>query len=335
MRLRHTLAALALLLAPAAAQAAAGCAGRNLLDDLPPETVAALDAAVDAAPYGRGNLWRATKDGQTVTLLGTYHLDDPRHEAIVQAVEPALRNAARLLVEAGPEEEKALMALMARDPSSFLAPEGESLRDLMTDDEWAQLSAALAARGTPVFMATRLRPWYVNMLLAVPPCAFDALKARQGLDRRLIEIAAQAQVPVQGLEPYDTALRLFDAMAPEAQVGMIRTTLALDDIAEDQMTTLAAAYFAEDSRVIWELQRIISLSVPGATPEQVDAELALLEDSLMTGRNREWVPIIEEAAAKGPVVVAFGALHLSGANGVLALMAANGWTMERLPFPAP
>ncbi len=333
MPLRRVFLTLALLLAPAAATAATGCAGRNLLADLPPETRSALDAAVQAAPFARGNLWRATRDGQTITLLGTYHLDDPRHDAIEQAIAPTLRDATALLVEAGPQEERALMAQMAKDPQTILSPEGVSLRDALSEAEWADLSAAMQARGMPAFMAARLRPWYVTMLLAVPPCALQAARSRNGLDQRLMNLADAAGVPIQGLEPFDTALKVFDGMPMPAQMALVRSTLAIEDQAEDQMATLSAIYFAEDSRLMWEYQRHIALSLPGATPASVETEFAAMEDSLMIRRNRAWIPVLTAAAAEGPVLAAFGALHLSGTDGVLALLQAQGWTLERLPFP--
>jgi uncharacterized protein YbaP (TraB family) len=334
MPLCRALFALALLLlAPAAAAAATGCAGRNLLADLPPETRARLDAAVQATPFARGNLWRATRDGQMVTLLGTYHLDDPRHDAIEQAIAPALQDATALLVEAGPQEERALMAQMAKDPQTILSPDGVSLREALTDAEWAELSAAMQARGMPAFMAARLRPWYVTMLLSVPPCALQAARARNGLDQRLMNLAEAGGLPIRGLEPFDTALKVFDAMPMPAQMALVRSTLALEDQAEDQMATLSAIYFAEDSRLMWEYQKHISLALPGATPASVEAEFAAMEEALMIRRNRAWIPVLTAAAADGPVVAAFGALHLSGPEGVLALMQAEGWDLERLPFP--
>ena len=39
--------------------------------------------------------------------------------------------------------------------------------------------------------------------------------------------------------------------------------------------------------------------------------------------------MIETAPAEGPVVVAVGALHLSGKEGVLELLRADGWTITR------
>jgi uncharacterized protein YbaP (TraB family) len=309
------------------------CEGEDLIAALAPEVRDGLRAAADAVPFAQGNFWRATKDGMEVSMLGTYHLDDPRHDALIEAVRPEMERATALLVEAGPEEEAQLMGLLARDPSAILAPEGPTLAETLPEAEWDQLAQAMRDRGIPPFMASRFRPWYVTMLLSVPPCAMKAAAAGKGLDKRLVAEAAARDIPVSALEPFDTALKLFDRMEPAAQMAMIRSTLALEHQAADQMATLAVAYFAQDSRMIWEYSRHASLGLPGMTPEQVDAEFIAMEEALMNARNRGWIPVIEAAAAKGPVFVAFGALHLSGHQGVPALLQERGWTLERLPLP--
>ncbi len=334
--MRRLALALTLFAASPASALPEACGGTDLIAALPEADRAALTAATEAAPFPRGNLWRATRDGAGVTLVGTYHLDDPRHDATLAALAPALGAAVVLLVEAGPEEERQMMARLARDPSIMLTPADQpTLREVLAPAEWDSFAAALSARGIPAFMAARFRPWYVSMLLSIPPCAMPTrATADRGLDKRLMQAALAQGLPLRALEPYDTAFRIFEAMSADTQVDMIRTALALEPQAEDQMVTLANAYFAEDSRLIWEYLRHVSLRLPGAAPAAVEAEFAQMEEALMSARNRAWVPVIEAAAAEGPVVAAFGSLHLSGRDGVLALMQRAGWTLERLPFPA-
>jgi len=317
----------------AASPARAACLGENLIDALAPADRAGIEAAAARHPFAQGNLWRATRDGAEITIMGTYHLDDARHDALMQRLGPLLADADRLLVEAGPEEEAQLMQLMTRDPSVMLATEGPTLAEALPEAEWQRLAQALRDRGVPPFMGSRFRPWYISVLLAIPPCAMEQATTKAGLDARLIAQAQRDAIPVQGLEPFDTALRVFDQIPPEVQLSMIRSGLLLEDRAEDQLATLADAYFAEDSRLVWEFLRFTSLSLPGATPETVDAEFARMDAALMAGRNRAWIPVIETAAAaQGRLFVAFGALHLSGSEGVLALLEQTGWQLERLPL---
>lgn len=325
-------APLALLFLPALA--AAQCAGTNLFPTLPAADQAAIRAATDAAPFAHGLLWKATRGAETVTLIGTYHFDDPRHDATMARLAPLLSTATTLLVEAGPAEEAALKADMAQNPALMVAPSGPTLPESLSPADWAALSQAMQSRGLPPFMVAKLRPWYVTTLLAVPPCAMRdaAALAKGGLDQRLIARATAQDIPVKGLEPHDTVFNLFATIPQADQLAMIRQALATEAQAEDYAATLSDSYFAEDARLIWELSRHAALATPGYTPEQVARDFATMERLLMTDRNQSWIPVIESAAAQGPVLAAFGALHLSGETGVLALLEQRGFTLERLPL---
>ncbi|MCB2125900.1 MAG: TraB/GumN family protein [Rhodobacteraceae bacterium] len=326
-------AALCLFLALPAAAADAACAGRDLLPTLDGVERARITAAVDALDHGRGNRWRATRGEEVIQIVGTYHFDDPRHEAVMDRLAPAIDAASVVLVEAGPEEMAALQAEMARRPDRLFSTAGPTLPERLEEADWQALSVAMQARGVPAFMAAKMQPWYVAMLLGIPSCAMEDLASDpNGLDARVIARAAAQGVPVRALEPYDTVFTLFDSMSAADQIDMIRTTLAMVDAAEDYAATLTAAYFAEDVRVTWELGRITANNLPGQTPEKVDADLARMEELLMARRNRSWIPQITAAAAEGPVFAAFGALHLSGQDGVLALLEREGFALERLPF---
>jgi uncharacterized protein YbaP (TraB family) len=325
--------AVSLLAAPIfASPLAAQCAGKNLFAEMPADKLAALTAATDAVPFPRGNYWRATKGDATVTLIGTYHFDDPRHDPTLAAITPVIQSAKTVLVEAGPEEEKALKALIARDPGKMMIMDGPTLLEQLPPDVWRELSQALALRGIPGFMAAKLQPWYVAVLLSVPPCAMAQMQDPKGLDGLVIDTAEAAGVPVQGMEPFDTVFKIFGAMTHDEMVSMIQSTLAVEPQAEDYSATLADSYFAGESRIIWEYMREVSYDMPGYTRAQVDAEFARMEDLLMVSRNRSWIPVITKAAEKGPVFVAFGALHLSGDQGVLNLLQQEGFTLEPLPL---
>jgi uncharacterized protein len=311
---------------------AAKCAGKNILGELPPDRLNEIQTATDAVPFPRGNFWRATRGDEVITIAGTYHFDDPRHEPNLAALSPHIVTAQTVLVEAGPEEQKALMGLIASDPSKMMITEGPTLLEQLPPDLWNALSEALSERGIPGFMAAKFRPWYVIALLAIPPCAMAEMTEPKGLDGMVIDTATAAGVPVRGLEPFDTIFKIFGSMSEADMIKMIESTLLFEDRSEDYSATLADSYFAGDSRMIWEFMRVESYAAPGYTREQVDAEFAKMEETLMNARNRAWIPVLTKAAADGPVFTAFGALHLSGEEGVLNLLKAEGFTLEELPL---
>lgn len=167
---RSVLALLVASLLSLPGPAHADCTGQNLLDTMPDSERSALLKATDAIPYPRGLLWRATRGDQTVHIIGTYHLDDPRHATTMARITPLLEAASTVLVEAGPQEEAALMAELARDPGLMVITEGPTLREALPDAEWKILADAMRDRGLPPFMVSKFRPWYVSMLLALPAC---------------------------------------------------------------------------------------------------------------------------------------------------------------------
>ena len=93
--------------------ARADCQGVNLIDSLPEAERRALFDAADAVPYPRGNFWRATRGDDVLHLIGTYHLDDPRHTATMARITPLIDSAATVLVEGGPQEEAAMLAALS------------------------------------------------------------------------------------------------------------------------------------------------------------------------------------------------------------------------------
>ena len=83
--------ALSLTFALTAPVQAGSCQGQNLIAALPPAELAALQAKADG-PYDHGNFWQARKDGQLITLVGTYHMTDPRFDATLATLQPRKRH---------------------------------------------------------------------------------------------------------------------------------------------------------------------------------------------------------------------------------------------------
>jgi uncharacterized protein YbaP (TraB family) len=313
--------------------ASARCVGQNQIDLLPDGTRGELRAAADAAPFAQGNLWRATRGDETLHIIGTFHLDDPRHDAVMERIAPLIDGASVVLVEAGPIEEAELQAALAEDPSLMFIVDGPTLPEILTPQDWERLKTALRARSIPPFLGAKMRPAYLSMLLGIPPCAAEALAGgANGLDSRIIARTEAQGIPLRALEPYHVVFDVFAGMDDTEQIEMLTMSLALDAQSEDVFATMQDSYFAEDSRMIWEFSRWQTLQTPGMEPGRVAEDFAMMEEALMSARNRAWIPVIERELASGPVLAAFGALHLSGEEGVLRLLENAGFKLERLPL---
>ena len=325
--LRRALALCLALAGPARAE----CTGANMIDALGPNQRAELAAAVAAQPYNSGNLWRAERSGSRIDLVGTLHLYDPRMDPMMDRIGPLIDAADLVLVEAGREEIAALQKAAATRPDLLYRPNGPTLPEQLTKAEWKALSDELWARGMPPFLAAKFQPWYVSMLLSVPACAASQMaEGTRGLDELVMQRAEASGVPIRALEPYDTVFHAFETLEDIDQIELLRTALTLAQDANDQFATLLDSYFSGQHRQIWEFTRMQARAIPGTDPVKGAADFARMEQALLTGRTVPWMDVLLPAAKGRHVVVAVGAAHLSGEQGLLYLLAQNGWTLTPL-----
>ncbi|WP_339109316.1 TraB/GumN family protein [Thioclava sp. GXIMD4216] len=313
------------LFGPVAAHAA--CSGANLFDALPREVRAMMLERAHAVTHGQGLVWRATKGRQSILLIGTNHVPDSRHIALLQEVQAEFGRVKALYVEAGPDEEAALQKAMA-ERTDLMFMTDKTLPDILPEADWQALRKAGKDRGIPGPLLAKMQPAFVMITLAMPRCMIEALQAGQGgVDKRLIAEATRQHVPIVALEPYDTLFRVMDGLSQEDAIAMLQSTLAATEDGDATMATLADLYARGEVQLIWEFERQQALE-RGDPPAEVERQLALTHSLLIAGRNRTWVPEIEEAAAKGPIMVAAGALHMVGEDGVLALLERDGWKVS-------
>ena len=324
----------ALLFSLIALPAYAQCVGTDLISEMNPERRAALYDAANDDPYPNGFLWQATRGDQIIHLIGTLHVYDPRHQATFDQVKLWLDAADTILLELGDGDEARVQAAMATNPGLGYIVDGPTLPELLSPEDWALLSNAMKSRGIPGFLAAKMKPWTVLITLGSSACLLgEVQQGKRGLDHLILDYAASIENPGQALEPFDTAFHLFDAYDQDEILEFVRLTLRLEDFSpDDQLYTTIQAYFRGDVRIIWEFALDQGLAHPqGMSRDDILAEYAKLEEALIYNRNRAWMDPILTAADKGRVVVAAGALHLPGEDGVLRLLEKHGFTLLRIP----
>ncbi|MFP7569804.1 TraB/GumN family protein [Marivita sp. S2033] len=322
----------ALCLVTLAGPAFAACSGSDLRETLTPAEQARIEAALDGAPYADGNHWRATRGDKVIHLIGTMHLADPRLAAPLERLRPIVESADLLLLEMTQEDEAALETRLASDPDLLLMPDA-TLPEILSEEDWAKMTEALTARGMPPFMAARFQPWYVSILLAIPPCAATPELAEGGMDALIEKIAQGAGVPRAALEDVETIFASFAEQPRQTQINMMLSALVEPKVSEDLFATLLASYFDEATAEGWAVSELLAQRYSPIDPDIAADIFATIEQELLIDRNHAWIPVLTNASLENDVVVAaFGAAHLPGEDGVLALLAAEGFALERLAF---
>ena len=322
---------LIILFSVLALPATAQCVGENLIESMTEAERAAFDQKVAAAPYNTGNFWRAQKGDSSIYVLGTIHLDDPRLAKYLEPVWPIIKKADLILLEGTREDMKRLEKEMASKPDMMFITDGPTLPERLPKADWAKLRDAMSERGIPGFLAAKMQPWYISMMLSIPPCAMNGLAEKNGVDFRIMDFAEKNGIPTRGLEPYDTVLSIFGGDKPDEETDMIRMALANANSGGAMIVTMMDSYLSGMHRAIWELNRQHVLADPNLEQEGADKMFAEMESKLLTSRNLNWTDAILSAAAKNAtILVAVGAAHLSGKTGVLYQLEQNGYALTRV-----
>jgi uncharacterized protein YbaP (TraB family) len=313
--------------------AAAQCVGTGFLNELTPAQQADLATATKALPFSKGILWTATRGEQTITVIGTMHIYDPRLEPIYDKISDQITNADLILLEATPKEEAELQDLIITDPDLLFITEGPTLPALLDAETWDLISTAATDRGIPGFMAAKMQPWYLSLILSVPPCAMqDMINGAVGLDHMITKEAEAAGVAMLALEPVTTLFDLFKGNPMDEQIDMLMVNLSSPDIQQQMFVSMLDSYFAQDVGTLWEMSRIAMTEIPGIDDATAADLFNQMEQSLLITRNRNWMPVISQAAAEhDTLVVAVGAAHLIGKEGVLQFLQNDGWTLTQIP----
>lgn len=328
-------AALAICLALLAIPAAASCEGQNLMAALA-ETDAAAHAGIlergAAVENGEGRFWKVERDGAAPSyLFGTVHSTAAADRGLPEAVATQLRAAKQLLVEITPEEQAKLETRVMTDPTFILDLEAPPLSARLSAEDMALVEKGLAGRQVPLAVAERLKPWMLLSMMAVPLCEQQAMaEGKDVLDQMIAARAKAARVRVAGLETYEEALGAFTAIPAAEMDRMLVESFALVNHEEDLKATLEALYRQGKIAAILEFNIWFGETHGPADDSRETAEA--LDRAVIAARNKAWLPKLDRAMRKGGVFAAFGALHLPGAEGVVELLRAKGYTVTRIPL---
>ncbi|TNJ48647.1 TraB/GumN family protein [Phaeobacter sp. B1627] len=316
----------------AAGPAAAACSGTDLRQDIPPALQAEIDAEMARTPFAHGLSWIATRGARRLHIIGTMHLNDPRHGPLVAHMTPAIEAADALLVEVNQADKRVMDKSLADQPAMVFITEGPTLIDRMQPQDWDQIAELARSAGIPPFMAAKMRPWFLGMSLAVPRCARTSPDVSDGLDMQLLRVAADAGVPALSLEDPLSVFRTLNADPLEDQIEELRSYITLMRVGPDEFHTMLESYFEGEIQAFATLRirqyLAADLPIPVAERQaQIDEAMA----ALLYDRNRAWIPVIE-ATAGDLLVVAVGAAHLPGEAGLLALLQAQGYVIEEAPL---
>jgi hypothetical protein len=289
---------------------------------LPPAAVAAQSAAAApvAAPAPAKHLvWRVSKGPRTVAfLVGSIHVLTRAVYPLPPVFDRVFEQSATLVEEVDLGASGDVSALLPTAAGAVFT-DGQTLRTVLDVATFAQVEAKVAPTGMPMALVERMKPWLVAMLLVVPELSRAGFDPAQGLDRHYYERARAAGRAVRGLETAAYQVERLNGLPLPVQIDMLKATL--DDV-EAQVRSVDTIVTAWRGGDLDTLERLLLQSF---------RESPAIYQRLLVDRNRDWLPKIAQCEAEpAPCLVVVGGAHLLGADGLVTLLGAAGFTLEQM-----
>ena len=263
--------------------------------------------------------WRlAGRNGGEVALLGSIHVLRDSDYPLPATVDALYARADDLVMELDLDDLDASVLQSGLLAASVLPP-GKTLRDVLDPEVYRLTEQHVGAAGLPIAALERVEPWFIAIVLLDEGLRRQGFRADLGLEQYVLGKARKDRKAIAGLESLQAQVAIFDGLSAPTQQALLEQTLREIDSADRTLEELADAW--RDGRLDELTDQLIGEfdDFPG------------LYDSLITDRNRRWVPEIERLLGDGRRhLVIVGAVHLVGKDGVIELLRARGHPAERV-----
>ena len=135
-------------------------------------------------------------------------------------------------------------------------------------------------------------------------------------EMEFFEMANNANKPVSGLETIEFQMSVFDSISYQDQAKMLVDALKAGDSENDDFKVMTDMYLSQNINAMVEM--IDEDEVMGSEGSN---------DILLTGRNKNWIPVMSDLMKTKKVFFAVGAAHLAGKTGVINLLKEQGYQL--------
>ena len=316
--------------AAAATTAPAQCGGIDMLAEVQTKEPELYQRVMgDAAKVANTEaiLWKVEKAGVPPShLLGTIHLSDARVTTLSDKIRAVFDASKTVVLEFAGVSDSAMSAMIGQAGDLLIYTDGRNLEGQLTPEEFSKVQGLVAKSGMPGEFAAMLRPWLINMLLAISDCERKNMEAgAAALDSRLEKDAKSQGKEILGLETPQSQLAALASVPDDQQVQMLKAGLKFADRSDDMLETLVQMYIKRQLGATMPFQ-VAMAAKAGIPASAFDGFLKIL----LVDRNAKMrdgaLPILE----KGNALIAVGALHMPGPAGLVALLREAGFTVTAM-----
>lgn len=159
-----------------------------------------------------GLLWQIVKPGSEPSwLFGTLHAPSRSAETLLEKALEIVDQADILALEVAEYSDPDLAQQIGEQViQAGTLPPNQTFDAKFTEDQKIALGAITATHGIPYFVARKLRPGFLSVILSIPPCVKIAtMRGEKGIDDALHERASSLGKETVSLETVDEQIAVL------------------------------------------------------------------------------------------------------------------------------
>lgn len=270
--------------------------------------------------FAQPALWAIKDADSTIYALGTVHLLKPDTEWKSPAIAKAIDEATELWLELPTTDSEALAGEMMPLVSKYGLSPAQPLSADLTTEEIATFDDAVRSTGLSAAQLDIARPWFAAITISSATITAAGYEPASGVDRKIELAFAERGIHPRGLESMEQQIRVFADMERDDELAFLRQTIADYRRAGAMMDSIVAEWAVGD---IAGLEAILVDEMRSGSED--------LYQALLVKRNADWADQITQLlAGSGVSFIAVGSAHLIGDDSLLAMLASEGVTIERI-----
>lgn len=262
----------------------------------------------------RALLWEIKVDDKTPSsyVYGTIHMIEKDDYFLPEGTLAAIDACQKMVFEIDVADMNDMSKLMGIMNKIFMS-DGQSLGDLLSEEDYAVVEKHFQNMGLPMMMLDRIKPLFLTAFAYgdLDPNSMESGDIKS-YELEFYEMAESRKMETAGLETIEFQISVFDSIPYKEQAMMLVETIKSSDLGNDEFKLMTDMYKKQD------IQAMVAMI------GDEESGYADYEDLLLKKRNENWIPQIIEMAGKSPTFFAVGAGHLGGKFGVLQLLQNEG-----------
>lgn len=263
-------------------------------------------------------LWKISGNGlkKPSWLFGTMHVLCADEAKLSSGLKSAIEHCDQIYFEIKLDDFGNMLGAL----KSMRMNDDSTLSDLLSKEDYQKVKGYMTNHPTPLpfDFVEHFKPMLISSLLEEQelPC-----KSPDGMELEIMQVAHAQNKTIQGLETAEFQAGLFDSIPYKLQAKDLVDYIDSTEQNKKLTGELTDMYKKQD------LDGIDKLSREG------DPDMNNYMDILLYDRNRKWAVMLDSILPEKSTLVAVGAAHLPGQDGLIDLLKKRGYTLTPILSP--